>query len=92
MSLVCRDETLAELKIKKRNLGENMLTRIGLIFNKFSIKNNTIRNIAVADKRVVQGGFCHGLTNHESRIFKFCFEALHVSREYVCHGSRRIFF
>ena len=42
MSPVCRDETLAELKIKKRNLGENMLTRIGLIFNKFSIKNNII--------------------------------------------------
>ena len=30
MSPVCRDETLAGLKIKKRNLGENMLTRIGL--------------------------------------------------------------
>ena len=34
------------------------------------------------------GGLCHGsrvekLTNHESRIFKFCFEALHVSRE-IC--------
>ena len=31
MSPVCRGETLAGLKIKKRNLGENMLTRIGLI-------------------------------------------------------------
>ena len=29
MSPVCRDETLAGLKIEKRNLGENMLTRIG---------------------------------------------------------------
>ena len=31
MSPVCRDETLARLKIKKQNLGENMLTRIDLI-------------------------------------------------------------
>ena len=34
------------------------------------------------------GVLCHGsraekLTNHESRIFKFYFEALHVSRE-IC--------
>ena len=38
--------------------------------------------------RVVQGGLCHGsrakkLMYHESRIFKFHSEALHVSRE-VC--------
>ena len=31
MSPVCRDETLAGLRNKKRNLGGNMLTRIGLI-------------------------------------------------------------
>ena len=31
MSPVCRDETLAGLKIEKQNLGENMLTRIDLI-------------------------------------------------------------
>ena len=31
MSPVCRDETLVGLKIKKRNLGKDMLTRIGLI-------------------------------------------------------------
>ena len=31
MSPVCQDEKLARLKIKKQNLGENMITRIGLI-------------------------------------------------------------
>ena len=31
MSPVCRDETLVGLKNRKRNLGENMLTRIRLI-------------------------------------------------------------
>ena len=55
MSPVCRDETLAGLKIKKRNLAENMLTRqfcyerqIHALFNKFSIKNSIIRNLDVA--------------------------------------------
>ena len=40
--VLCRDETLAGLKIKKRDLGEDMLTRIGgyerqihALFNKF---------------------------------------------------------
>ena len=54
-SPVCRDETLAGLKIKKRNLAENMLTRqfwykrqIHALFNKFSIKN-IIRNLDVAN-------------------------------------------
>ena len=56
MSPVCRDETLAGLKIKKQNLGENMLTRIDLIRTSNSCfiqqifdKNNIIRNIAVTD-------------------------------------------
>ena len=56
MSPVCRDETLAGLKIKKRNLGGNMLTRIGLIRTSNSCfiqqifnKNNIILNIAVTD-------------------------------------------
>ena len=47
--------------------------------------------------RVVQGGLCHGsrdekLMYHESRIFKFYSEALHVHAKYVRHGSLRIFF
>ena len=47
--------------------------------------------------RVVQGGLCHGsraekLKNRESRIFKFCFEALHVSREiFVSRITKSIF-
>ena len=40
---------------------------------------------AALTKSVVQGSLCHGsqaekLMHHESRIFKFYFEALHVSR------------
>ena len=44
------------------------------------------------------GGLCHGsqaekLKHHESRIFKFCFEALHVSREIcVSRITKNIFF
>ena len=56
MSPVCWDEAFAELKIKKRNLEENILTRrawyerqIHALSNKILIKNNIIRNIAVAD-------------------------------------------
>ena len=55
MSPVCRDETLAGLKINKWNL-ENMLTRkvwyerqIHALFNEFSIKNNIIHNIDVSN-------------------------------------------
>ena len=49
MSPVCRNETLAGLKIKKRIWGKTCLRVYHALFNKFLIKNNIIRNIAVAD-------------------------------------------
>ena len=56
MSPVCRGETLAGLKINKRNLAENMLMRkvwyerqIHALFKEFSIKNKIIRDIDVSN-------------------------------------------
>ena len=68
----------------------------GVVEAVFYLYSMNLGNICA--KRVVQGNLCHGswaekLTNHESRIFKFCFEALHVSRE-ICASwiTKNIFF
>ena len=56
-------------------------------------------HVALPSDPTVYSLYCgHGsqaekLTNQESRIFKFCFQALHVSREiYVSRITKNIFF